>query len=217
MTRDRSGAVAEVIGAVCYALLRSFQIAARGATSAPSVALADRQAAFAADELQRYRIMTERLAELTDQPDEIIEVFRKPIDAFYESASGQGWIETQVFHFVGNTVTNDFAEIISTHVDPETAASMERALTGRTAQEAFALGEITAHVEATGEDGQARVRSYAGAMVGNAINAFREAIEASDALEVVLDGPEGVKALILELLGRHRERLERLGIDELDD
>lgn len=217
MGRPRGEAVAEVIGAVSYALLRSFQIAARGATSAPTVALADRQASFAADELDRYRILIGRLSELVDQPDEVAEVFRKPIDAFYESARAEGWVETQVFHFVGNTVTNDFAEIIATHVDGETAAALQRALTGRTEQEAFALGEITAFVAREGEDGQAKVRSFAGAMVGEALNAFREAIEASDALEVVLGGPDGVKELVLELLGRHRERLERLGIDTLDD
>lgn len=217
MSRAREAAVAEVIGAVCYALLRSFQIAARGAPSAPSVALADRQASFASEELERYRILSARLAQLTDRPDEVAEVFRKPIDAFYESASADGWVESQVFHFVGNTITNDFAEIIASHVDGETAAAVQRALTGRTEQEGFALGEITAFVEREGDDGQAKVRSFAGAMVGEALNAFREAIEASDALEVVLGGPDGVKALVLELLGRHRERLERLGLDSLDD
>lgn len=217
MARPRKDAVAEVIGAISYALLRSFQIAARGATSAPSVALADKQASFAADELDRYRILAARLAMLTDRPDEKAEIFRKPIDAFYESASNDGWIETQVFHFVGNTVTNDFAEIIASHLDAETGGDVQRALTGRTEQEAFALGEITGFVEREGEGGQAKVRSFAGAMVGEALNAFRETIETSDALEVILGGPDGVKALVLELLGRHRERLERLGIDTLDD
>jgi hypothetical protein len=214
---ERRAAVAQVIGAMSYALLRSFQVTARGATSAPTIALADRQASFAAGELERYRSLSAHLAALTDTPDEVTEVFRKAIDAFYEAAHADGWIQTQVFHFVGNTLTNDYAEIIATHLDPASAEAVQHALTARTEQEAFALEQITAVLESEGDAGQERIRRFAGAMVGEALNAFREALEASNAIEVVLGGPDGVKAMVLELLGRHRERLERLGVDTLDD
>lgn len=217
MPTSRDEAVAEVIGAMAYAMLRSFQVTARGATSAPTVSLADKQASFAADELERYRVLTARLAELSERPDEVAEVFRKPIDAFYESAGAEGWIQTQVFHFVGDTVTNDFAEILATRLDPASGAAVQQALTGRTEQEAFALDQINRVLATEGDEGQGRVRTFAGAMVGEALNAFREALEASDAIEVVLGGPDGVKEMVLELLGRHRERLERLGLDTLDD
>jgi hypothetical protein len=214
--QQRREAVAEIIGAISYAMLRSFQIVARGATSAPTVVLAERQADFAVEELDRHKILAARLAELSDAPEQAVEVFRAPIDAFYEHAKADGWIQTQVFHFVGNTITNDFAEILASRLDPDTAAAVQRALTGRTAQEAFALEQIHEVLKSEGGDGQERVRSFAGAMVGEALNRFREALLASDAVEVVLGGPEGVKELVLELLGRHRERLERLGLDTLD-
>jgi hypothetical protein len=45
---------------------------------------------------------------------------------------------------------------------------------------------------------------------------LREALLASDALAIVLGGEEEVKELVLELLGRHRERLERMGLDRVD-
>lgn len=214
---QRRAAIAELIGALSYAMLRSFQIAARGATSAPTVALAERQAAFSTEELERYKVLTKRLGELADKPEDVIEVYRKPIEAFYESAGAEGWIQAQVFHFVGNTITNDFAEIIADRLDPDSAEAVQRALTGRTDQEAFALEQINAVLGAEGEEGQARIRSFAGAMVGEALTAFREALEAADALEVILGGPDGVKEAVLELLGRHRERLERLGLDTLDE
>ena len=213
---QRREAVAEVIGAISYALLRSFQIVARGATSAPTVALAQRQADFAADELERHKILAARLEQLSADPEKAIEVFRGPIDAFYERANAEGWIQTQVFHFVGNTITNDFAEILASRLDPETAAAVQRALTGRTEQEGFALEQIYEVLRGEGPEGEERVQHFAGAMVGEALNRFREALMASDALEVVLGGPDGVKEVVLELLGRHRERLERLGLDTLE-
>ena len=66
-----------------------------------------------------------------------------------------------------------------------------------------------------GDAAQDRMRAFAGTMVGQALNTLREALETSDALEVVL-GEGGTKEVVLELLGRHRERLERLGLDTLE-
>lgn len=215
MNVERTDAVADLIGALCYGLLRSFQVVAAGTMGAPTVALAERQAAFAADEHGRYRILRERLAELTEEPFETMKTFRPTMDAYYDGARAQDWLQTQVFHFVGDTITTDFAEILAPRLDARTADAVRRALTGRTAQETFALEQIT---EALREHGaQERIASFAGRMAGEALNRLREALLSSDALEVVLGGQEGVKELVLEVLGRHRERLERLGLDPLGD
>jgi tRNA-(MS[2]IO[6]A)-hydroxylase (MiaE)-like len=209
-------AVADVIGALCYALLRSFQVIARGTTSAPNVALAERQASFAQEELTRFRALRARLVDLTDEPEAAMERFRAPLDAFYEGAVSERWVETQVFHFVGDTLTNDFAEIIAPRVDKDTADAVRRALTGRTEQEAFALQQINEALEAEGQMAQDQIASFAGKMVGEGLNRLRDALLESDALELVLGGDDGVKEAVLELLGRHRERLERLGVDTLE-
>jgi hypothetical protein len=48
------------------------------------------------------------------------------------------------------------------------------------------------------------------------MNRFREALLSSDRIEMIFGGPDAVKECVLELLGRHRERLERLGIERVD-
>jgi hypothetical protein len=213
---ERREHVAELIGALCYALLRSYAVAARGTAAAPDTLLAERQARFAADEYDRFTLLRARLGQLTERPGEAMEAFRAPLDAFYEGARSDGWLETQVFHFVGATLTNDFAEIVAAHLDPETADAVRRSLTGRGEQEAFALQQIMDAFSSGGDAAQARVRAAAGALVGKALGSFREAIETSDALDLVL-GEGSAKDVVLEMLGRHRERLARLGIDPLDD
>jgi len=212
---QRHEAVADVIGALCYALLRSFEAATNALKHAPSAALAERQAVFATEEYERYRVLRARLDELTRDPQRALEAFRAAIDAFHRSAVASGWLESQVFQFVGDTITTDFAEIIGARLDDETAAAVRRALTGRTAQEAFALEQIMGALESEGEEAHKRMRTFAGTMVGQALNTLREALETSNALEVVL-GEGGTKEVVLELLGRHRERLERLGLDTLE-
>jgi hypothetical protein len=210
---QRKAAIADVIGALCYALLRSFEAATRALKEAPSTALAERQAAFATEEYERYRVLRARLDDLTNDPDRSMGAFRTALDTFYRSTVAEDWLEAQVFQFVGDTITTDFADIIGARLDEETAAAVRKALTDRGEQEAFALQQI---MEVLGTDGaEDRLRAFAGTMVGQALNTLRETLETSDALEVVL-GEGGTKEVVLELLGRHRERLERLGIDTLE-
>jgi hypothetical protein len=213
---ERRHAVADLIGALCSALLRSYAVAARGTVAAPDAVLAERQAAFAAEEYERFSVLRARLAELTDRPGEAMESFRESVDAFYEGARSEGWLETQVFHFVGATLTDDFAEIVAPRLDPDTADAVRRSLTGRTQQETFALTQITNALAAEGAVAQERVRAAAGALVGKALGSLRDALLASNALEVIF-GEGAVKDVVLELLGRHRERLERLGLDSVAD
>ena len=141
--------------------------------------------------------------------------FRAALDAFYRTTIAEDWLESQVFQFIGDTITTDFTEIIGARLDEETADAVRRALSDRSEQEAFALEQILQALSLDGDGAQERMRAFAGAMVGQALNTLREALETSDALEVVL-GEGGTKEVVLELLGRHRERLERLGLDTLE-
>jgi hypothetical protein len=212
---QRKAAIADVIGALCYALLRSFEAATHALNRAPTTALAERQAAFATEEYERYRVLRARLNDLTNDPDRSMAAFRIALDVFYRSTVAEDWLESQVFQFVGDTITTDFADIIGARLDEETAAAVRRALADRGEQESFALAQILEALSRDGEDAQQRMRAFAGTMVGQALNTLREALETSDALEVVL-GEGGTKDVVLELLGRHRERLERLGLDTLE-
>ena len=212
---ERREGEAEIVGALCLGLLRSFEAGARGAGLAPSIALAERQSAFAAEEFDRFLILRERLDELSEDPGHALTALAGPMTAFYTASRPGDWLEAQVFQFVGDTLTTDFADILASRLDDRTAAAVRRALTGRTAQEAFALDQIRQALEAD-PDASGRVAKFTGAMIGAAMGRLRDALLSSDALELVL-GEGGVKECVLELLGRHRERLERLGVDELDD
>lgn len=211
---ERRAGEAEIVGALCLGLLRSFEAGARGAGLAPSIDLAERQASFAAEEFDRFLILRERLNELTEDPSQALEALAGPLTSFYEGARPDDWLQAQVFQFVGDTLTTDFADILASRLDERTASAVRRALTGRTAQETFALEQIRRSLD-TDPDSRERVAKFTGAMIGAAMGRLRDALLASDALELVL-GEGGVKECVLELLGRHRERLERLGVDPVD-
>jgi tRNA-(MS[2]IO[6]A)-hydroxylase MiaE-like protein len=210
-----SEAVARIVGALAYALLRVFQLSAQAAGTAPNLALRERQAAFAVEEFERYRVLRRRLGALTPDPEGSMRQFRVALDAFFDAAPTSAWLDAQVFQYIGDAISTDFADLIAPHLDEKTAAAVREGLSGRAAHEAFALEQI---LVVLGQDPEAegRVTAVTGAIVGNALGGLREAIIASDALAVVLGGEEVVKDTVLELLGRHRERLERLGLDRVD-
>lgn len=211
----RDEAVAAVLGGIAHGLLRVFQIAAQAAVQAPTLALRERQAGFAVEEYERYRVVRRRLGALTASPEGAVAHFRGALDAFYDSVPPEGWLEAMVFHYVGDTITADFAELFSAYVDERTAAAVREALTGRGAHEAFALEQID-RARSSEPGAEDRIVATAGKVVGDAMNGVRDAMLASNTLEQVLGGPEQLKTLVLEVLGRHRERLERLGLDRLD-
>lgn len=213
----RREAVAELIGGICYALLRVYQLTAANTTSAPTVGLAESQARFASEEFERFRRLRDHLTTLTDDPEGAMDTFRAAVDAFYEAARPDRWLESQTFHFVGNSITTDFAEIVAGRLGDGTAAALREALTGRTEQEGFALQQIARAIEQEGQAARDRIRHFAAHLVGEGLNRLRDALLASNTLEVALGGSDAVKELVLELLGRHRERLERLGLEPLDD
>jgi 1,2-phenylacetyl-CoA epoxidase catalytic subunit len=212
---DASAALAQVIGALAYAQLRVFQLSAAGTASAPTFALAEAQADFAVEELERYRSLRRRIDRLTPDTEAALNRFRAPLDAFFDEAPSGDWLGLQVFQFLGDAIAADFAGLLAARIDADSASSVREALGSRAAHDAFALEHVRA---ALAEDPSARDRAVkvAGEIVGRALNALREAMLASDALAVVLGGQEQVKALVMELLANHRERLDRLGLEAVD-
>ena len=208
-------AVARIVGALAYALLRVFQLSAQAAGTAPTLALWERQAMFAIEEFERYQVLRRRLGALTDDGEGAMAPFRDPLDSFFDAAPVSGWLDAQVFQYIGDAISTDFADLIAPHLDEKTAGAVREGLAGRAAHEAFALEQILGMLGADPE-AEARVAAVTGAIVGNALGRLREAIIGSDALAIVLGGEEQVKDVVLELLGRHRDRLERLGLDRVD-
>lgn len=213
---ERERALAEVIGALAYAMLRVFQVTAAATVGAPTMALRERQAAFAVEQFDRFRMLRRRLEDLSPDPEAAMERLRGPLDAFYATAPVAEWVDAQVFHYIGEAITADFAGLITPSLDDRTAAAVREALGGRDAHAAFARAEIRRAIEAGGEEAETRISASAGKIVGDAMSRLRETILESDALATVLGGEDKVKELVLELLGRHRERLEQLGVDRLD-
>jgi len=181
---------------------------------------------FAPDE--RSRKEQEHVAEREERNSELVEArlaevgslemegrFQPFLEIFHERTAPSDWIEAQTFHYVGDALTSEFADAMVKELDPVSAEVFRQALVDREEQETFALDELK---RAMDEDPAVRTRiaEYARRISGEALTQTSRALDAAAALRELLGGAEGEKRLLLDLLERHRVRLDRLGIDYLE-
>src|SRR5262245_9492867 len=205
--------VAEVLAALAYGARRGAQRAQDAVSLAPDGRSRTEQQAVAARERQNSELIQARFSELGDES--LIDLFKPYFDAFFEHTQPTDWVEAQTFHYVGDALVSDFADSLIPLFDRVSAEVVRRALGDREGQETFALDELTRALERDPSTAD-RIRHFAQVIVGEAFTQTGRALEATVGLRTLLGGEEAGKRFVLSLLDRHRQRLDRLGIDPVD-
>ncbi len=109
----------------------------------------------------------------------------------------------------------DFADVLMPLLDAVSAEVVRRSLADRDDQDAFALDEISQGLEKD-PGAKERLAGYARLVIGEALTQTRRALNETEALRSLLGGEEGEKRLVIDLLQRHRVRLERMGLEDVD-
>jgi hypothetical protein len=205
--------VAEVLAALAYGERCGAQRSADSVKLAPDGRSRTEQQHVADRERQNWELIEARLRELADH--ELTEVFKPYFDAFFAHTEPLNWEEAQAFHYVGDALVSDFADLLVPVLDRVSAEIVRRALGDREGQETFALDELTRVMERDPGAGE-RIRGYIQRIVGEAFTQTSRALEATQGLRTLLGGEEGGKRFILQLLDRHRVRIDRLGIEQVE-
>lgn len=212
--RTSASLVAEVLAALAYGERRGAERALSSVKLAPDGRSRTEQEAVAKRERQNFELIEARAQELDG--DVFVELFAPYFDAFFTHTEPTDWVEAQTFHYVGDALVSDFADVLVTLVDRVSSEVIHRALGDREGQEQFALDELTRAMREDPEVAE-RIRLYAQRVVGEAFTQTARALEATEGLRTLLGGNEGGKRLVLTVLDRHRQRLDALGIEPLDD
>jgi tRNA-(MS[2]IO[6]A)-hydroxylase (MiaE)-like len=211
--RLASRTVAEVLAALAYGERCGARRAQDTVELAPDRHSRAEQQAVADRERANWELIEARFRELGD--DSLTDLFRPFFDAFFAHTEPKDWVEAQVFHYVGDALVSDFADSLVPLFDRVSSEVVRRALGDREAQETFALDELTRALERDPSLAE-RIRRYAQLIVGEAFTQTGRALEATQGLRTLLGGEEAGKRVILSLLDRHRQRLDRLGIEPVD-
>jgi hypothetical protein len=204
---------AEILAALAYGELLGAERARRNVDLAPDERSRRQQRHIADLEKQNWELVDARVREL--RGEELDAPVRAFFDAFFADTEPNDWLEAQTFHYVGDALVSDFADGLLPLVDRVSAEVLRRALRDREAQETFALDELSSALEQDRSNAE-RIGEYSRRIVGEALTQTSRALAATEGLRMLLGGSEAGKRYILTLLDRHRQRLDRLGIEPVE-
>lgn len=222
MSEELDLAIVELLGALAYGQLRSFEATARTIRHAPDVRVADQMAAFAVDEHARYVRLRDHLATRTELPAAVMDRQRPHFDAYFDRAPLDDWFGACVFFALGLPMAADFIRAVAPALDDESAAVVRTTLERQEVQDA-ALEELRRQL--VDDASRERARQLTADLLGRALTGFQGVMANTDALKILLaadlqDGETGeqrVKRLALEVLEGHRRRVVEIGLEDLED
>ncbi len=210
---DDARFTAEILAALAYGEQLGAERARRSMGLAPDSRASREQEHIADLERANWELVDARLRELDGEA--FTELVKPFFDTFFEQTEPQDWVEAQTFHYVGDALVSDFADELVPLVDRVSGEVIRRALRDRDAQETFALDELQRVLR--DDPGNAeRIAEYSRRIVGEALTQTSRALEATTGLRSLLGGSDAGKRFILTLLDRHRQRLDRLGVEPVE-
>lgn len=216
-------ATVELLGALAYGQLRSFEVTSRAVRHAPDARRADEVADFALREHAGYALLRDHLMERTDLGPAVMDRQKPHFDAYFDRVPLDDWFEACAFFALGLPVAADFGREIAPMLEEDTGLVVVGALADRGPFERFATEHL--RIELVDDERRDRARHLVADMIGRALTGFQGVITDTDALKVLLaehdDGGESgearVRRLALSVMEAHRRRMLDLGLEDLDE
>ncbi|PPK98770.1 tRNA-(MS[2]IO[6]A)-hydroxylase MiaE-like protein [Kineococcus xinjiangensis] len=211
-------AVRDLFGAMAYGQLVAFSQLAGEARKAPTLREGLALSRLAASELANAELLLQRLEELGFAPEEAMEPFVGPVDAFHERTAPADWAESLVKAYVGEGIAVDFFREISAYVDADSRELVQRVATG-TARTEFVVGAVRAAIDRDPRLA-GRLALWGRRLMGEALNQAQRVAADRDALASLLVG-DGlrpgadlveVSRMLTRITEAHTRRMDALGL-----
>lgn len=211
-------AVIDLLGVLAYGELMGFERTAVDATLAPSIDDKAALAEMATSEFRHFIALRDRLAEIGAKPDEAMEPFRQPLEAFHAQTAPSDWLEGLVKAYVGDGIAMDFYREISAYVDPHTRALVE-SVCDDLGHSAFIVDRVRGAI-ADDPRVAGRLALWGRRLVGEALSQAQRVAAERDALSTLLVGGVDRPGADLAEMGRmlarltenHTRRMSALGL-----
>lgn len=210
-------AVLDLFGLLAYAELVAFFRLSEDASLAPSLADKAALGQMAVAEFGHFSLLRERIAQLGGAPDETMQPFVAPVDAFHSRTAPTDWLEGLVKAYVGDGFAADFYRAIAEFLDPGSRDLVQEVLAD-TGHADFVVSRVRA---ATAADPKAagRLALWARRLVGEALaQAHRVAAERASLAGLVVRGAAApgqqgdIGRMLAALTDAHDKRMAALGL-----
>jgi hypothetical protein len=206
-------ALVDLLGVLAYGELTAFQRLVEDASLAPTIADKAALGGMAVAEYGHFRLLRDRLSQMSVDAVGAMEPFVQPLDAFHESTAPADWLEGLVKAYVGDGIAADFYRHAADFVDQSTRELVLEVLAD-TGHADFALEHVRRAIR-NDPAVAGRLALWARRLVGEAITqAQRVAVDRPALAELIVGGGglAEVSRMFAELTDRHTERMQRLGL-----
>jgi hypothetical protein len=212
--------VADLLGLLAYGSLVAFFRLADDAALAMSLRDKADLGSMAVAQFGHFELLRQRIAELGVDPQEAMEPFVEPIDAFHARTAPSDWLESLVKAYVGDGIVADFYRIIAQLLDPSTRTLVLEVL-AVTGHAKFAIARVREAIEADPAVG-GRLALWARRLLGEALSQAQRVAADREPLARLLAGATSAQLgdigrMFVELTDAHAERMSALGIAEPPD
>ena len=212
-------AVVDLLGAIAYGEMSSFERLAEDAKMAPDLADKAELARMASTEFGHFGRLRDRLVELGVDPFEAMTPFRQPFDAFHARTAPADWLEGLVKAYVGDGLAADFYREIAAFLDTGTRDLIVESLADA-GQSRFVVDRVRAAIAQDHRVG-GRLALWGRRLMGEALSQAQRVAAERDALSALLAGGVDRPGMDLAAIGRlftrltenHSGRMAALGLD----
>lgn len=209
--------VVDLLGLLAYASLVAFFRLSDDAALAMSLPDKADLGGMAVAQFGHFELLRRRIAELGSDPQQAMQPFVEPIDAFHARTAPADWLEGLIKAYVGDGIAADFYRLIAELLDPPTRALVLEVL----ADSGHARFAITRVREAIAADPAVagRLALWARRLVGEALSQAQRVAADREPLARLLAG--GTPAQLGEigrmfatLTDAHAKRMAALGLSD---
>jgi hypothetical protein len=213
----RDGAI-DLLGVLAYGELSAFERLAEDARMAPTLADKVHIADMAALQIEHYRQIAARLAQLDADVMTAMEPFHAPFDAFHEYTAPKTWLEGLLKAYVGDGFAADFYREIAAFVDADTRALVDEVLHDDEHVE-FVVDRVRAAIAADAKVA-GRLALWGRRLVGEALSQAQRVAADRDAMTSLLTGTvdrpgmdlAAISRMFSRLIENHTRRMATLGL-----
>jgi tRNA-(MS[2]IO[6]A)-hydroxylase (MiaE)-like len=210
-------AVTDLFGLLAYAELVAFFHLSDDAARAQSLADKAALGEMAVTEFGHFRALHNELTKRGAVPEQAMEPFVAPLDAFHARTAPADWLESLVKAYVGDGLAADFYRAVAERLEPEARALVLEALAD-TGHADFVVSRVRAAIEAD-PTRAGRLALWARRLVGEALAQAHRVVAARPSLANLVAGADrgsggqgDIGRMFARITDAHDQRLAALGL-----
>jgi hypothetical protein len=211
----QQAAVLELLGMLAYGELLAFERMATDAKLAPDLRRRAVLSEMAAAEIDNYRRLAARLAELGADPEQVMSPYVAPLRAYHDRTVPRDWLEALTKAYVGDSVADDFFREVATFLaEPDRGLVLQVLHDSRYGE--FAANEIRTAIAADPKVAN-RLSIWARRLMGEGLSQAQQVAATRPTLATLIvtgaGDQDAVVALLRRLTSAHGARMTAVGLN----